>query len=176
MKKYKYFIFNKPAKTFSSLKSIKNILSIRHYIDKLNTYSLHLVGRLDYWSRGLLLLTNNGILSNKLIHPSFKVPKEYIIKTKGIPTKKSILFIKYKIRGVCEIQNIGITPERNSWFKITLNSGANKQIVNIFWGFNVPVIKIIRVSFANINVANLLLGNIRELTNKEILILCRLIK
>lgn len=169
MNNYYYFIFNKPSKTISTLKFIRGYSTIYNYINTLNYCSLHLIGRLDYYSRGAVLLTNNGFLSYKLVHPTFKILKKYIVKVKGIPSKKSINIVKNTTKGLLIFKNIGITKQRNSWFKIILFSGKNKQIVNICWNLHTPVIKIIRTSFAGIDIANINIGNIRILTYREIL-------
>lgn len=178
MNKHKYFVFNKPNRTICTLKSSNEYLTINNYISNLNfnNKELHLIGRLDYWSRGVILLTNNGKLSYKLTHPDFKVSKKYIIKAKGIPSKKSIYFIQKRIAGLITFKIIGITKNKNSWFEITLFSGTNKQIVNIFWFLNTPILKLVRISFAKITISNLHSGNIRKLTYKEVLKLYQQIK
>ena len=84
-----------------------------------------------------------------------------------------ITFINTKIKGLLVVRHIGITRQKNSWFKVSLYSGENKQIVNLFWDLGVPILKIIRTSFAGVDIANMHVGNIRKLTNKEVLILCK---
>lgn len=176
MSKHKYFLFNKPIKTLSTLQDIDGQNTVKNYLSTLNYYSLHLVGRLDYNTRGALLITTNGVLSYKLMHPSFKVCKKYNVKVKGIPSNSLINNLKQKNNGIIILENIGVTKKRNTWFNIELYTGKPQQIVNIFWGLKVPVIKIIRVSFAKINISHLEVGHIRSLTLKEILILYSQVK
>lgn len=109
---YKYFLFNKPSKTVSTIKYILNYINVKNRTSLFNKYDLNIIGRLDYYSSGILLITNDGILSNKLIHPCLKIHKTYIVKIKGIPSNKTISFIKNRNSCVVKIKNIGITKKK----------------------------------------------------------------
>ena len=101
------------------------------------------------------------------MHPSFKILKTYLVKVKGIPSEYLIQKLLTNV-GVCKIQIIGITQQKNTWIKVILYSGRNKQIINMFWQTKTPVLKIIRTKFANIGINKLGIGSMRPLSYNEI--------
>jgi len=179
MNKKIYLIFNKPSKVLSSIKKDSKCITINDFISYLDEYNLHLIGRLDYNTRGALLITNDGILSNKLMHPKYKIPRMYLVKVKGIPSIHALNILRKGMRipdgftGTTGIKVIGITKQKNTWLQIILNIGKNRQIINMFWRIKTPPIKIIRTSYAGINIRNLKNGDFRELSSKEIFNLYR---
>jgi len=166
---FNYFIFNKPIKTLSTLKYIKKYITIRNYINIYHQKLLHLIGRLDYHSRGIMLISSDKLLVNRLMHPHCKIHKIYIVKVKGIPSYKTINFLEKYYLHILTISYLGITKLENSWFKVNLYTGKHRQIINIFWSLRTPILKIIRITFAGLNIEKLLCGNLRVLTHKEIL-------
>ncbi len=179
MNKKIYLIFNKPNKVLSSIKKDNKYITVNDFISYLEEYKLHLIGRLDYNTRGALLITNDGILSNKLMHPKYKIPKMYLVKVKGIPSVHSLNTLRKGMKipdgftGVTGIKVIGITKQKNTWLQVILNIGKNRQIINMFWRIKTPPIKIIRTSFAGISIRDLKSGDFRELSSKEIFNLYR---
>jgi 23S rRNA pseudouridine2605 synthase len=169
MYQYKYFAFYKPCKTISSLKHINRYVTIKDYVESIESFNLHVVGRLDYNVSGLILLTNDGKLTNKLTHPYFKIEKIYLVKVHGSPSTLSILNLCNQNKNIIKIINIGNTKQKNTWLKVTLRAGKHREIINTFWGLNTPVLKMIRINFANVSVYNLLLGHIRKLSLTEII-------
>jgi 23S rRNA pseudouridine2605 synthase len=166
---YHYFAFYKPLKTISSLQYIKKKYTIRNFLFLPYNVNLHIIGRLDYDVSGILLLTNDGQLTNRLAHPYFKISKTYFVKIKGIPSKSTLLYIQYKNPIINNIYNIGITKKKNTWVKLILSAGQNRHIVNIFWQLKTPVLKIVRIAFGKIYISNLSYGHTRKLSNVEIL-------
>merc|ERR1712216_220536 len=147
--------------------------TVKNYTDMINHKNLYLVGSLDYGAQGAVLLTDNGVLSYKLTHPSFKVQKKYIVKVRGIPSESSLNLLTKKNKEILSVRNLGITHGKNAWLYLNVYNGSSKKIENLFWKTKTPIIKLIRNSFAKISVDNLKVGNLRLLTRKEILILYR---
>jgi len=131
------------------------------------------VGRLDYDSEGALLLTNDGDFSNKLIHPSFSVPKKYLVKVKDVPDEKDLKKLE---KGVylpdgktlpAKARFIRKTEE-NSWIEITVTEGRNRLIKRMCMAIGHPVSKLKRIEFAGMGLGNLKIGEWRYLTEKEV--------
>jgi 23S rRNA pseudouridine2605 synthase len=113
------------------------------------------IGRLDINSAGLLLFTNNGELCYRLSHPSYKIRREYIIRTLGELNEEQVKKIRngiefegqlYKILSIKLIGGEGV----NKTYKMVLQEGKNHEIRNVFSFFNIQVNKILRIKFANI--------------------------
>ncbi len=134
---------------------------------------LYPVGRLDYHSEGLLLLTNDGEFAHQLMHPRFKLPKEYLVKVKGTPPQKAMNLLRNGIRledgktKPCWVTVIGHTG-KNSWLSITLTEGRNRQIRRMCQAVKHPVMKIKRVRYGNLSLGELGPGEFRLLTAQEI--------
>ena len=131
------------------------------------------VGRLDYNSSGLLLLTNDGELTHKITHPSSHVYKTYVVKIKGNMTKKQINTFKTGV----DIGGYTTAPadievlkqyKDNSLVKVTIHEGKNRQIRRMMDALDHPVITLKRISIGEINIDDLSKGKWRHLTKKEI--------
>lgn len=129
------------------------------------------VGRLDKDSEGLILLTDNAAIINKIIHPDFKHEKEYIV-TLNLPLRNQ--FLKDMAAGVnigeaitkpCKIK---AEPNAKRIFRITLAQGLNRQIRRMCAVFNYQVIRLQRVRIMHIQLGNLKEGSWRYLTNEEL--------
>lgn len=171
MNYHKYFLFNKPKGMLGSLSNPQGQRNMKNCINMLMHDTLYTMDSLDYNTQGAMLLTSNGMMSYKLMHPSFKIHKRYIIKVMGLPSDFSINFLKKKYREIISIDNIGITKGKNTWLNIEVYTGRTQSLLNMFWHINFPISKIIRTSFAGIGLSCLKPGNVRALTNKEILTL-----
>jgi 23S rRNA pseudouridine2605 synthase len=138
------------------------------------------VGRLDTDSEGLLLLTNDGALVQKLTHPSGGCRKEYEVKVSGIPTPARLARLRRGIRlddGVktapAAIELVETTPERNgvggnSWLKVTLGEGRSRQIRRMFAAVGHPVSKLRRVAIGPVRDRVLPVGGFRDLSPREV--------
>lgn len=131
------------------------------------------VGRLDYDAEGVLLLTNDGDLANRLIHPKFDVPKKYLVKVKDVPTQEEIQKLE---KGVyledgrtlpAKARFIRKTQE-NSWIELTVTEGRNRLVKRMCLAIGHPVAKLKRVEFAGIKLGSLNPGQYRLLTKKEV--------
>ncbi len=131
------------------------------------------VGRLDYDSEGLLLLTNDGDFSQKIQHPVFKVPKTYMVKVRGILTNREIEVLK---KGVM-LEDGSFAPlsvridknnRKSSWVELTIVEGRNRIIRRFFDSIHHPVARLIRTTVGNIDLGELKTGEYRHMQKREV--------
>ena len=131
------------------------------------------IGRLDYNTTGLLLLTNDGDLAKKIMHPSSHVSKVYIAKIKGVPTKSNLA----KFRDGIIIDDRKTSPAKieivkdnksESIVQVEIYEGRNRQVRKMLDDIGHPVITLKRIEIGNIKLGNLSLGSFRHLTDEEI--------
>lgn len=170
-----YYILNKPEKTICSVSDEKGRLTVVDLID--TKEKIFPVGRLDYDTTGLLLLTNDGTITNKLTHPSGNIEKTYYVKADGIINIEDIRKLEKGImldgvmtkRAKAKLRKID-KKNRKSYVEITITEGRNHQVKNMFLAINHKVLKLKRVKYAffNLEELNLSLGEYRRLTIKEV--------
>lgn len=170
-----YIILNKPKNvitTCSDKYNRKTVLDlVKKHID-LNKYRLFPVGRLDKDSTGLVLLTNDGELMNKILHPAKKIPKVYVVEVTGHPPKSTLKSLEsgVKIEGKktlpCKI-NILSRNKRTTLLKITLYQGRKRQIKKMMKKVNHPVVNLEREKIGPLSLGDLNRGNFRILSNNE---------
>ncbi len=129
--------------------------------------SLKPIGRLDKNSSGLLLLTNDGDLANKLTHPSFKKEKIYSIKTDRTLSQKDIDTINSGVELSDGISHMSISKLDNNEYKIVMYEGRNRQIRRTLNHLGYDVTKLHRVKFANYSITDLQLGEYKEIRDKK---------
>lgn len=180
-KNYEYYLLNKPREVVSTTKDEHNRKCV---VDLINTSTrIYPVGRLDYDSTGLILLTNDGVLANKLMHPSTKIDKTYIAKVDGIVTGYAIKRLRNGIvidgkktsRALVKLKSVDKKTEK-SIVEITIHEGRNHQVKKMFEALGYNVIKLRREKYAIFNIKELKTGEYRKLSNKEIAILYSLCK
>ena len=131
------------------------------------------VGRLDYDTSGLLLLTNDGELTFKLTHPSKKVEKTYMAKLFGKPDEKNIREFRYGVTidsGVTQPAKLEIVEDLGKYCmcKITITEGKNRQVRKMCDAIKHPVATLKRVATGEVELGDLKKGAFRYLTDKEI--------
>jgi len=131
------------------------------------------VGRLDYDAEGLLLLTNDGELANRLLHPRYGISKVYDVKIKGHPDKNAIEQLRSGVRieeGVTAPAEVEIIRElpNAAWLRITLHQGWNRQIKRMGLAVGHPVLKIKRIAYGLVRFGALSPGRRRLLRLDEI--------
>ncbi|MES2504972.1 MAG: pseudouridine synthase [Myxococcota bacterium] len=176
-----YFLLYKPTGVLSSTKDTGDRKTVVDLVKGISGTRIYPVGRLDYDAEGALLLTNDGELTNQLIHPKFHIPKVYEVKVKGTPTEESVnklrrgIYLEDGPTGPCEIEFLR-KAKINTWVKVVLTQGKNRQIKRMFWRIEHPVAKIVRTHFAGISVMDLKPGEFRPLTKRELLSLRACVK
>ena len=131
------------------------------------------VGRLDYDAEGLLLLTNDGELANRLLHPRYGISKVYDVKIKGHPDKKAIEQLRSGVRieeGVTAPADVEIIRElpNAAWLRITLHQGWNRQIKRMGLAVGHPVLRIRRIAYGPVRLGTLSPGRHRLFRLDEI--------
>lgn len=165
-----YLLVNKPKGYLSSAADPEGRKLV---VDLVKGYGrLHPVGRLDYNSEGLIILTNDGEFTNH-VAASKKIPKVYEVKTKGLPTAVALNKLR---RGVqledgfktapAEIRELKPT-DKNGWYEVTLYEGHNQQIRKMFDAVGHSVVKLKRVAIGDVKDPYLKSGMSRSLTKEE---------
>ena len=178
---YEYYILNKPRGVISTSSDEKGRKTVTDII--LTKTRIYPVGRLDYDTTGALILTNDGELTNKLIHPKNKVDKVYLAKVKGIILVNDLKKLE---KGV-KIDNYTTSPAKvklksfdrktnTSLVLVTIHEGHNHQVKKMFETIGFDVVKLTRLSFAGIDVKSLKSGEYRKLSLKEVQRLYGLVK
>jgi pseudouridine synthase len=134
---------------------------------------LYPVGRLDYDSEGLMLLTNDGELAFRLTHPKFEVNKTYRVLVKGVMNEKSVGYLEQGVTvdGVktapAEV-SIVEAQSNNTWIDITIHEGRNRQIRKMCEAVGYPVMRLIRTKFGPWELGDLPSGQYRALTPADV--------
>ena len=168
-----YYILYKPRGVISSTKDDKGRKTVVDFFS--SNKRLYPVGRLDYDTTGIILLTNHGEFANMMLHPKNKIPKVYIAKLEGIIDGYSIK----KIKSGVVIDGIKCTPDRvklksadkksnTCIVEITIHDGRNHEVKRIFESAGYNVIKLKRESIAFLTLQGLSSGEFRKLTIKEV--------
>jgi 23S rRNA pseudouridine2605 synthase len=166
-----YILLNKPKGYLSSAADPEGRKLVTDLVK--GKGKLHPVGRLDYNTEGLIILTNDGNFTNH-VASSRKIPKVYEVKVKGLPNRNAINKLR---RGVlledgyktapAEIKELKVTGN-NAWFEVTLHEGHNQQIRKMFDTIGNSVVKLRRTRIGDVSDAELRSGAWRDLTADEI--------
>ena len=169
---YSYIMMYKPKGCVTTMKDDKGRKTVYSYLEDLNIPHLVPVGRLDYDTEGLLLLTNDGELVHALTHPSHEVPKTYVVKVEGeIPEHKLAQLRKgVEIDGVktakAKVKLVEF-KDNISRFEMTIHEGRNRQIRKMFEAVGEEVIFLKRISVGNVRLGGLARGTYRYLNDDE---------
>ncbi len=172
-KRFSYFIFYKPKEIVSTINDPEGRASIKRFFPS-GIKGLFPVGRLDYHSEGLMLITNDGELSARLLHPRYKVIKTYELKVKKNPSEENLeklrngIFLNGRKTLPVEIKRIIRRETAHTWFEVKMKEGRKNQLREMFFRIGHPVIKLKRVAIGTIRIGKMKPGDIRELTKKEV--------
>ncbi len=185
-KSFKYFVVYKPFGVLSQFtdsdgrKTLADLFSFPH--------DVYPVGRLDYDSEGLLLLTNDKALTDKLLHPKQKLEKEYFVQVEGVPNEDALLqlsagvVIENKKTLPAKVKILKNQPpfeERipsirfrktipTTWLSITIVEGRNRQVRKMTAKVGYPTLRLVRVRVGNILLGKMKPGEVREMSYSEI--------
>ena len=176
-----YYMFNKPREVVSTTKDDKGRKTLLDYFDV--ETRIYPVGRLDYDTTGIILLTNDGEFANAMMKPNNKIQKVYLAKINGILSVDDINILK---KGIL-IDNHKCIPDRvkvrsidkktnTSFVELTIHEGKNHEVKKMFEHFNLDVLKLKRVAYGSLRLGSLASGKYRKLSTKEIKVLYSLIK
>ena len=172
-KQKEYYLLYKPEKTICSVSDDKGRVTVVDLIE--TNEKIFPVGRLDYDTTGLLLLTNDGELTNKLTHPKGSIEKTYLAKVSGLVTGKEI----HEFENGIELDGVKTKKARaklkkidkknnKSYVELTITEGRNHQVKNMFAALGHKVLKLKRTNYAFFDLEGLKIGEYRSLTTKEV--------
>lgn len=168
-----YYLLNKPREVISSVSDDKHRKTV---VDFINTDKrIYPIGRLDYDTTGIILLTNDGELSNILTHPSRDIEKEYVAKIKGFLTKEEttklcngVLLNGIKTKPAYFKMKKYDKKTDTAYVRVIITEGRNHQVKDMFKSVGKDVLKLTRERYAFLDLGNLKSGEYRKLTIKEV--------
>jgi 23S rRNA pseudouridine2605 synthase len=168
-----YYLFHKPRNVVSTLSDPQGRVCVGDLIKSLRK-GLFTVGRLDFDAEGLMILTNDGTLAERLTHPSHRVSRTYNVKVQGHPSPKALARIKPGM-SIGEGDRLGNVEFRvteplkgSTWIRIVLYEGKKNEIKRIFKTIRHPVRRIRRIGFGPLYLGRLPVGQWRRLTLDEL--------
>lgn len=167
-----YIIFNKPRGVVSTVIDPEGRKTVLDFLPRIHQ-RIYPVGRLDYNSEGLLILTNDGQLAHQIMHPSFEVTKVYEVKVFGAVDSKILKELKAERRiedGIVRpesVRVIGQLPSK-TWLEFRLKEGKNREIRKICEAVGIAIDKLRRVSIENLQLGDLKPGDWVFTNKKEI--------
>jgi 23S rRNA pseudouridine2605 synthase len=168
-----YYLVHKPREVVTTLSDPEGRQSLGDLL-KTVPERVYPVGRLDYHTSGVLLLTNDGAMADALLHPKRKVPKVYVAKLKGhldVPEldrlRNGVELDDGYTTKAAEVFVVREEP-KNTWVQITLTEGKNRQIHRMADAIGHPVQRLTRQSFAGLTLEGLRPGELRPLQKKEL--------
>jgi 23S rRNA pseudouridine2605 synthase len=180
---HRYILLNKPREVMTTVEDPQGRRTVIDLVKGVRE-RIYPVGRLDYFSEGLILLTNDGDLAFKVAHPKHGSVKKYHVKVRGVPQERLIdklqrgITIDNKRTLPCEISKMKTTgrgeEEGNSWYEVRLREGRTQQIRKMFQAVGHPVSKLRRVAIGPLSDPSLAPGDWRELTTREVKMLTTL--
>jgi len=167
-----YFMWNKPRGVVTTMSDPEGRPAVKDFLKQVK-YTLFPVGRLDFDSEGLLLLTNDGDFANAVLHPSREIPKTYLVKVKGEIEEEKL----EKLRRGVKLEDGMTLParvkklrrsENNSWIEMTIFEGRKRQIRRMIEKVGHLVLKLKRVRINGLVLGDLKSGEMRSLTPDEL--------
>ena len=166
-------LLNKPRGYLATVKDPKGRPTVMDLLRNVKR-RVYPVGRLDFDAEGLLLLTNDGELANRLTHPKFSIPRTYLVKVSGVPDEKEMAWLKRGVMledGKARVVSCSLLrqKEKHSWVQVVVTEGRNRLVKRIFSAIGHPVLKLKRIRFGPIPLEDLPFGQFRYLTTLEIM-------
>ena len=176
-----YILLYKPRGVVTTTDDDKGRTTVMDLVD--TTKRLYPVGRLDYDTTGALILTNDGELTNLLIHPSSNIEKVYVAKIEGILSKDDIMKLTKGVmidgrktaKALVKVEKVD-KKNNISYVKLIIHEGRNHQVKKMFEAVGYQVVKLKRESFAGLDLKGLKSGEYRYLTIHEVKTLYSLCK
>ena len=178
---YEYYLLYKPRGVVTTTNDDKGRKTVVDLID--TTARIYPVGRLDYDTTGVLLLTNDGVFANGLMHPANEIDKVYIAKVEGILSGydvkrlKSGIMIDGRKTAKCHVKVRSVDKKRNTCIvELVIHEGRNHQVKKMIEAVGKKVIKLKRERFGIFDLSGLKASEYRRLTAKEVHVVYSMIK
>jgi 23S rRNA pseudouridine2605 synthase len=167
-----YYIFHKPRGVVSTMSDPEGRPSLADAFGKVGA-RVYPIGRLDFHTSGVLLLTNDGEFADALLHPSKKVPKVYVAKVNGDLDEKALQSLRMGVvlddgEKTAKADVIVLSEDDRTWIRVTLYEGKNRQIHRMMEAVGRRVMRLARIEFAGLDHEGLRPGMFRELDVKEL--------
>ncbi|MBP9144307.1 MAG: pseudouridine synthase [Thermoanaerobaculia bacterium] len=178
----RYLLLNKPRGYLTAVEDEAGRPTVMQLVPQHWRKALIPVGRLDYQTEGLLLLTDDGEFAQRISHPRYGCHKTYEVKVKGTPEEADLdrlrkgIVIEGKRTSPCRITWMKSTGSRdeeggNTWFAVELSEGRTRQVREMFFRIAHPVQKLRRVAIGPLRDTELPVGALRELSDRELALL-----
>lgn len=178
---YEYYLLYKPRGVVTTTNDDKGRKTVLDLID--TTARIYPVGRLDYDTTGVLLLTNDGVFANGLMHPANEIDKVYIAKVEGILSGydvkrlKSGIMIDGRKTAKCHVKVRSVDKKKNTCIvELVIHEGRNHQVKKMIEAVGKKVIKLKRERFGIFDLSGLKASEYRRLTAKEVHVVYSMIK
>ncbi|MBT1076854.1 pseudouridine synthase [Geobacter grbiciae] len=167
-----YILLNKPVGYVTTLKDPEGRPIVTDLLKGLGV-RVFPVGRLDYNTEGLLLLTNDGAWANRLAHPRHEVDKEYLVRVRGTVAREQITRLEQGIEledGKAAPARVSVTKQsdNNTWVSITIHEGRYRQVRRMCEAVSLSVVRLRRVRYGALSMGDLKIGEYRHLTSGEV--------
>ena len=175
LEKKVYYAFNKPLNVLTSMDDPTDRTTIKEFVGHIRQ-RVFPVGRLDWNSEGLLLITNDGEFSQAIQHPTKEITKTYLVKVDGRPSDKDLIKLlkgvsiaggrkKAKAQFVDRIRRGGF---EKSWLRVIITEGRNRQIRKMFSKIGFDVLKLQRVAIGQLKVGRMKRGELKTLSQEQL--------
>ncbi len=182
---HRYLLLNKPKGVLTAVSDAAGRATVIDLVPPAMRRALVPVGRLDFNTEGLLVLTDDGEFAQRLSHPRYGCHKTYEVKVKGVPPAADLdrlrrgIMLEGRRTSPCRIEPIRTTPVKgqeggNAWYRVELAEGRTRQIREMFFRVGHPVQKLRRIAIGPVTDPHLPLGVLRDLSDAEIRALRRI--
>ena len=167
----KYYLVNKPAGVITTAADPHGRATVLDYFDP--TLRVWPVGRLDADTEGALVVTNDGDLTHRLTHPSFGVPKSYLVEVRGTVTRSVIRGLETGIdlddgRSAPALARIVDRGQAATLIEVTISEGRNREVRRMFETLGYPVTRLVRIRIGPVELGRLKPGTVRRLGPEEV--------
>jgi 23S rRNA pseudouridine2605 synthase len=164
-----YFLFYKPKGVLSTMSDPSDRQTISHFTDQIR-YRLFPVGRLDYDSEGLIILTNDGDYSQKLGHSKLEIPRTYLVKLKFELSEDQIKKLSTGVTlpggksKALRVEKVAYGSKEHPWYRVTLTDSKNEQLRKMFENFYIDILKLKRISIGQLKIGKMNAGELMEIS------------
>ncbi len=174
-----YYLFHKPAGMITSMDDPQGRLHLGEWLERFGRKGrLFPVGRLDFNSSGLLFLTNDGELAQRLTHPRYQIRKSYRVKVSRCPSEQELNLLRGGIKledGITAPARVRVLQllKKNAWLEVEIREGRYREVRRMFEALRIFVEKLMRVRMGPLHLGRLSQGEMRPLTQAESIALKR---
>ncbi len=172
-RRHVYAVFNKPRGVVCTMDDPEGRECVADYLHGFGKTRLYHVGRLDTDTEGMLLLTNDGDFANRMMHPSYELPKTYVAEVMGVVERRTTERLKKGVTlddGPIKADRVKVTAftSDRSMVTVVLHSGRNQIVRRMFEAVGHPVRSLSRIQIGPVRMGQLRVGDVRELTRDEL--------